>query len=331
MLTRRKTGALSKPVYRYLAKQRWDGYGRKLMEQRVAQFHIVPDVLPVFAPEMDVQLFFGRYRIAPGAVVPSVLSERAPTLAVQVFDRPERLVTVVVMDSDVPDADSDGFSRRLHFMAANVPLSPTRGVIYLDKLDPKTQVAVPWLPAFAQKGAPYHRMSIFLLEQKAETKAVPRRETAVPGEGRDDSSSSSSSSSSSVPADDPPQPDVIGAGEADTALPAAVASETALDVGRLRDTYRRRDGFSLKSFRDRFPVVPAGFNLFRAEWDAGTARVMARHGLAGADVEFRRKRVHSLKPPRKARGWEAKRQGPKYRHLWKYTHRINTPKRKFVR
>ena len=74
-----------------------------------------------------------------------------------------------------------------------------------------------------------------------------------------------------------------------------------------------------------------GFNIFRAEWDAGTARVMARHGIEGADVEFRRKRVHSLKPPRKARGWEAKHQGPKYRHLWKYTHRINTPKRKFVR
>jgi hypothetical protein len=40
----------------------------------VSQFHIVPDVLPTFAPTMDVQLFY----------------------------KPERLMTIVVMDSDVP-------------------------------------------------------------------------------------------------------------------------------------------------------------------------------------------------------------------------------------
>src|SRR5205814_8782342 len=83
-----------------------------------------------------------------------------------------------------------------------------------------------------------------------------------------------------------------------------------------------RDGFSLKSYRDKFALTPVGFTLFRTVWDEHTAAVMERAGLPGADVEFRRKTVYSLKEPRKPKGWEAKRQGPKYRHLWKYTKRI---------
>ena len=121
------------------------------------------------------------------------------------------------------------------------------------------------MPPFSQKGAPYHRLAVFLLEQQ-------------PGE--------------------------------------------RIDVGRLRELYSARDGFSLKSYRDKFTLRPFGFTMFRSIWDDNTAAVMARHGLPGADVEFRNTRVHSLKPPVKPRGWEAKRQGPKYRHLWKYTKRI---------
>ncbi|CCF38010.1 hypothetical protein CH063_09215 [Colletotrichum higginsianum] len=49
---------------------------------------------------------------------------------------------------------------------------------------------------------------------------------------------------------------------------------------------------------------------------------MERAGMPGADVEFRPTRVYSLKEPKTPRGWEAKRQGPKYKHLWKYTKRI---------
>lgn len=259
------SGDMNKPIYRYYAEKKWRAYEQRLIAQRIEQFHIVPDVLPKLEPTADVQLYFRALKVPPGQIVDSAVSENPPRLRVQVFDKGERLVSVVVLDSDVPNPETDAFGKRCHFLAANIPLSPTINSLPLSRIKADDQLAVPWLPAFSQKGAPYHRLGIYLLEQK-------------PGE--------------------------------------------RVDAAKLRELYAARDGFSLKSFRDKFGLKPFGFNMFRSVWDENTAAVMARHGVPGADVEFRPTRVYSLKEPRKARGWEAKRQGPKYRHLWKYTKRI---------
>ncbi|KAK8926799.1 54S ribosomal protein L35, mitochondrial [Metarhizium anisopliae] len=258
-------GDMNKPIYRALAEKKWRSYDYRLITQRIKQFNIVPDVLPKLEPTADVQLYFRQSKIAPGDIVNSQVSENAPRLRVQVFNKGERLVTVVVVDSDVPDIEGDSFTKRCHYLAANIPLSPTDTSLPLGKIVTEDQLAVPWMPAFSQKGAPYHRLGIYLLEQRAGDK---------------------------------------------------------VDVAALKELYAARDGFSLKSMRDRFGLAPFGFSLFRSVWDENTAAVMARHGIPGADVELRPTRVHSLKPPVKPRGWEAKRQGPKYRHLWKYTKRI---------
>ncbi|KAH7136418.1 phosphatidylethanolamine-binding protein [Dactylonectria macrodidyma] len=258
-------GDMNKPIYRYYAEKKWRSYDHRLITQRIKQFSIVPDVLPKLEPTADVQLYFRKLKVPPGTIVDSLVSENPPRLRVQVFDKGTRMVSIVVLDADVPDPENDGFAKRCHYLAANVPLDPTDTSLPLSRIKGEDQLAVPWLPAFSQKGAPYHRLGIYLLEQK-------------PGE--------------------------------------------TVDVAKLKELYSRRDGFSLKSFRDKFGLQPFGFNLFRTVWDDNTAAVMARHGIPGADLEFRPTRVHSLKPPVKARGWEAKRQGPKYRHLWKYTKRI---------
>ena len=227
----------------------------------------MPDVLPKFDPVMDVQLYFRRIKVEPGEILDSRITEVPPRLRIQCFDPGERLVSVVVMDSDVPNAETDSFDRRCHYLAANVPVSPTQPSLPLGRVDKVSQLAVPWLPAFSQKGAPYHRLSIFLLEQ---------------------------------PRGAPP-----------------------LDIEKLRELYGGRDGFSLKSFRDKFGLRPVGFNLFRTVWDEGTAAVMERAGVPGADIQFKHRRVPSLKPDKPVRGWEAKRQKPKYRSLWKYSRRIH--------
>ncbi|KAI1096701.1 PEBP-like protein [Rostrohypoxylon terebratum] len=237
-----------------------------MITQRIKQLSIVPDVLPKFEPTMDVQLYFRRDKVVPGEILNSRVTEVPPRLRVQVFNPGERLVSVVVMDSDVPNAETDSFERRCHYLSANIPLSPTEHSLPLGKANKETQLAVPWLPAFAQKGAPYHRLSLFILEQK-------------PG--------------------------------------------VTLDIEKLRELYSARDGFSLKSYRDKFGLTPVGFNIFRTVWDENTAGVMERAGMPGADIEFKHKRVYSMKPPKKARGWEAKRQKPKYRSLWKYSKRIH--------
>ncbi|CAH0016947.1 unnamed protein product [Clonostachys rhizophaga] len=259
-------GDMNKPIYRYYAEKKWRSYDQRLITQRISQFHIVPDIIPKLVPTADVQLYFRKAKVAPGEIVDSIVSENPPRLRVQLFNPGERLVTVVVVDPDVPDVENDTFFKRCHYIAANIPLSPTDTSLPLSKIKGDDQLALPWLPAFAQKGSPYHRMAIFLLEQ-------------LPGE--------------------------------------------RVDVAKVKELYASsRDKFSLKSFQSKFRVRPFGFNMFRSVWDDNTAAVMARHGLPGADVELRTARVHSLKGPVKLRGWEAKRQGPKYRQLWKYTKRI---------
>ncbi|KAK6951913.1 hypothetical protein Daesc_006438 [Daldinia eschscholtzii] len=258
-------GDMDKPIYRYYAERKWRGLPYRIITQRIKQLNIVPDVLPKFEPLADVQLFFRRSKVTPGEILNSRITEVPPRLRVQVFNPGERLVSVVVMDSDVPNAETDSFDRRCHYLAANVPISPNQPSLPLGRVNKETQLAVPWLPAFSQKGAPYHRLSVFVLEQK-------------PGEN--------------------------------------------LDINKLRELYSSRDGFSLKSYRDKFGLTPVGFNIFRTIWDENTAGVMERAGVPGADIQFKFKRVHSLKEEKKPRGWEAKRQKPKYRSLWKYSKRI---------
>ncbi|KAI5865490.1 phosphatidylethanolamine-binding protein [Durotheca rogersii] len=259
-------GDMDKPIYRYYAERKWRrGLSYLMIKQRIEQLHIVPDVLPKFEPVVEVQLFFRRLKVEPGEILNSAVTEVPPRLKVQVFNAGERLVSVVVMDSDVPNPETDMFERRCHYLSANVPISPNQPSLPLGKANKDTQLAVRWLPAFSHKGAPYHRLSVFVLEQK-------------PGQ--------------------------------------------VLDIAQLRELYSGRDGFSLKSYRDKFGLTPVGFNIFRTVWDENTAAVMERAGVPGANIEFKFKRVYSLKGEKKLRGWEAKRAKPKYRSLWKYSRRI---------
>jgi large subunit ribosomal protein L35 len=247
---------MNKPIYRYLADKKWRSYQRLLIVQRLTQLNVVPDVLPNFEPTANVQMAFRGRGVQPGEFIDSRVSEVPPTLKVQVFDKGERLVTVAVVDSDVPDIENDSFASRCHFLAANISLSPTITSLPLSKAA-GGQLALPWLPPFAQKGSPYHRLSVFVLQQQ-------------PGQ--------------------------------------------TLDIAGLKETYQR-DGFSMRSFVARHGLKPIGFNIFRSIWDEGTAGVMERAGVEGADIEFKRKRVYAIKPKQKARGWEARHSGPKFKSL----------------
>jgi large subunit ribosomal protein L35 len=71
----------------------------------------------------------------------------------------------------------------------------------------------------------------------------------------------------------------------------------------------------MRSFVDRNNVTPIGMSIFRSIWDEGTAGVMQRAGIEGADIEFKRKKVVPLKPKQKARGWEARHASDKYKSL----------------
>lgn len=157
---------MNKPIYRYLADRKWREYQRKLIVQRIQSFSIVPDLLPHFEPTAEVRLAFQTRKVQPGDYVDSRVSEFPARLKVQVFDKGERLVSVVVVDSDVPNVENDHFNTRCHYLATNIPISPVQDSLPLSKVNPESQLILPWLPPFAQKGSPYHRYSIFVLEQK---------------------------------------------------------------------------------------------------------------------------------------------------------------------
>ena len=159
-------GDMNRPIYRHLAWRKWSEYKRKIMMQRISQFHLVPDILPHLDPTADVSLGFGRRTIPPGEMVDSRVSESPARLRIQVFDKGERLVSIAVVDPDVPDEARDSFGSRCHFLAVNVPVAPDKPSVPLRFLKKDEKVVLPWLPPFSQKGAPYHRLTIFVLQQQ---------------------------------------------------------------------------------------------------------------------------------------------------------------------
>jgi large subunit ribosomal protein L35 len=175
---------MNKPIYRYLADQKWRSYKRNVLEQRLNQMNVVPDLLPTLDIVADIDLGFGRKTIPPGEFVSSLISESMPRLNVQTFTPGERLVTVLIVDGDVPVLEQDTFAYRCHFIASNIPLSPTKTSIPLQRIeqeDKKTsdatakKIAVPWLSPWAHKGAPYHRLAVFVFEQKdAQALDIPK-------------------------------------------------------------------------------------------------------------------------------------------------------------
>lgn len=253
-------GDMSKPIYRHLADKKWRSYAREILLQRIHQMNVVPDLLPSIDPVVSTSLMFPvkatpwkRRNIPHGEIVESAVSEMPPVLKIQPYEKGEKLVTIAVMNPDVPDVENDDFSYRCHFLAVNVPISPEGALVKFDKLG-EDQVVHPWLPAFSQKGAPYQRMSIFVLEQPAAEK-VP-----------------------------------IGSGEVAPSKSLEVAKVKESRGGK----YAEREGFTLRSLVMALGLKPIGVDLFRTEWDEGTKGVMKRAGISGWDVEFKRKRVEPL-------------------------------------
>ncbi|KAL3423257.1 54S ribosomal protein L35, mitochondrial [Phlyctema vagabunda] len=248
-------GDMSKSIYRFLADKKWRSYQRKIIVQRIDQLNIVPDVLPHFEPTAEVRVAFRRRNVQPGEFVDSRVSEVPPRLNIQVFNQGERFVTILVLDTDVPLIEEDDFTTRCHYLAVNIPLGPTDDSVPLSQATAE-QLVQPWLPPFAQKGSPYHRLSIFVLEQ-------------APGE-----------------------------------------KINVEEVQKLQ-----RDGFRFRSFVNKNKLEPIGLGIFRSIWDEGTAGVMHRACIEGADIEFKRKKVIALKPKQKPRGWEARHASDKYKSL----------------
>lgn len=157
---------MNKPIYRHLADQKWRSYKRKVLVQRFEQMNVVPDVLDSFDPVVSTQLMFGRRKVPHGEIVDSRVSEVAPFLNIQPYNHGERLYTVAVIDPDVPNVEKDGYDFRCHYLASNIRITPTETMVRLGDLNQETQVILPWLAPYSQKGLPYQRLAVVIMEQR---------------------------------------------------------------------------------------------------------------------------------------------------------------------
>jgi large subunit ribosomal protein L35 len=156
---------MNKPIYRHLAEKKWRDYRRKIQIQRIETMHIVPDIVPKCDPVVDVWMRFGGVRYGSGDYVPSNIGERPPSFRVPTFARGERLLSIAVIDPDVPNLETDSFDSRCHFLASNIKITPTQNSIDLAKL-PAHNTLMRWLPPTAQKGSPYHRLAVVFFQHK---------------------------------------------------------------------------------------------------------------------------------------------------------------------
>lgn len=159
-------GDMNLPIYRHLANEKWREYQYRILVQRITQMKVIPDVLPHCDPSVDVKLYFNRKIVQPGAFVDSRVSMSTPKLNVQSFDEGEKLVTIAVVNPDIPNLETNGFDYQCHYLAVNIPISPTNTHVDLANLAEGAEVLLPWLPPAAQKGSPYHRLPFFIMEQK---------------------------------------------------------------------------------------------------------------------------------------------------------------------
>ncbi|KAJ7171718.1 phosphatidylethanolamine-binding protein [Mycena crocata] len=170
------------PSHRHLVEQRWrkDGALDLLME-RIHQMNVIPDVLPVLHPSVDLHIaarlmpehfdtLMRRNRlqrrvntfkdVVPGNYLTPQQTRVPPKLYANVFHTDVRLYTMLLVDPDVPDEENQTFTTFLHWLKPNIPLSATHtGRIPL--LNTHTR----YIPPHPQRGTPYHRYVLLLLQQ----------------------------------------------------------------------------------------------------------------------------------------------------------------------
>ncbi|EAU80267.2 hypothetical protein CC1G_13488 [Coprinopsis cinerea okayama7 len=160
------------PSHRHLVEQKWrkDGDLDLLME-RIYQMKVVPDVLPVIRPSLDLHLatqapsrltptFKTVKLVEPGVFLAPRLTVEPPRLYANVFHTDTRLYTLMLVDPDVPDESTASYTTYLHWLQPNVPLTATHTSQILD-LNNHTK----YIPPHPQRGTPYHRYTVLLLPQ----------------------------------------------------------------------------------------------------------------------------------------------------------------------
>ena len=266
------------------------------------------------------------------------MSTIAPRITIQPYDAGARLVTIVVVDPDVPNVTTDSFDSRCHFCAVNVRISPTDTLVNLGKIPAlgeaaertgtttqadshdNGQLVLPWMAPFAQKGSPYHRLALFVLEQPREappfnaeemkswvSKKASKGEAQLRKESKDQKTTSHlqnlesrgisphanqpyrytsnvfpQTKSSAVESSSSPEEIAPNAEH-----PAALSKSDSGDLHSMAD----RMHFTVRSLVTRFQLQPTTAFLFRTEWDEDMDALMRKLQVGEASTSNERVNV----------------------------------------
>ncbi|KAE8210315.1 hypothetical protein CF327_g5809 [Tilletia walkeri] len=168
---------LSLPVFRFLREQAWRKNGSldRLLE-RIRLMKVVPDVVPTIAPTVDLQVAYGEGKgfgdhggeggdVWPGVFLETAKTVEPPKVTATAFHPEERKYTLLMVDPDVPDELSMSYTTFVHWHLTDISLSSTTSTITPDTC--KTSHS--YIPPHPQKGSPYHRYTVLLLEQQQES------------------------------------------------------------------------------------------------------------------------------------------------------------------
>ncbi|KAI0757573.1 PEBP-like protein [Daedaleopsis nitida] len=175
---------MSKPIYSHLVEQRWREEGDlDLLMERMYQMNVVPDMLPELRPSFDLRIRYlepppkSNYlrtrvkrklkQVEPGIFLVPEQTRRPPEVYTTLFHTDTRLYTLLMVDLDVPNPETQSFTTYLHWMQPNIPLSaftPSPSV----PLDTHT----PYVPPHPQRGSPYHRYVLLVLPQSSATEPI---------------------------------------------------------------------------------------------------------------------------------------------------------------
>ncbi|KAL9622128.1 MAG: hypothetical protein Q9160_003471 [Pyrenula sp. 1 TL-2023] len=296
-------GDMNKPIYRYLSHRKWRSYRRPILMQRITQMFVIPDVLSSIDPIVDITLSFNGRSIQPGDFVQSTRSEKPPKLKAQLFEQGSKLVTIAVVDSDVPNVQTDGFDTRCHFLACNVEITPTTPWVDLAKLrsvesDGSSQQAetTTTTTSASTEDKPAASPTTEEAQAKQSTGSSPEKQPPASNPPNHPPPAQPPTPPSPSPS---PSPLLLHPYLPPTSHPGAPPHRLTLLLLHQKDntpisTNRipRRSGFKIRSFAAIHKLNAIGVHMFRVRWDEGMDGVMERMGLGEGEGE---------------RGWEFKR------------------------
>lgn len=171
----------SQPVYRKYLQQKWESLDLMVAMQRLEQLHVIPDTMPTLEPTADVRIKFAHNTdpefadwVEPGTKVPAFSVSKPPTVEITDFavvDNQPQLYSVLVVNPDVPDHETNSFKTSLNYGLFNVPLTPTDNTITPGKLLSNPQwVFHRYQPLLPEKNVPTHRACLWVFKQEGELK-----------------------------------------------------------------------------------------------------------------------------------------------------------------